>query len=175
MLELFLNFFFVVFLIAIIHNVLPQRTLPLCLTVKVPLFSSQGDKLTCEKKSLTYHFPEADHSQRCFVRLKALWLYFPTSSPLYSAFWLQFLIASLSDYIKESGIYTSTIWLLWDISLPSSSSVSFPNEVIFLASTLCLPDSLACHMVSRMSLDLVPCPRLLLIRVTFNVNFFFSI
>ena len=72
MLELFLNFFFVVFLIAIIHNVLPQRTLPLCLTVKVPLFSSQGDKLTCEKKSLTYHFPEADHSQRCFVRLKAL-------------------------------------------------------------------------------------------------------
>ena len=46
-------------------------------------------------------------------------------------------------------------WLFWDISLPSSGPASFPNKVVFLASTPHLSDSLAYCMASRGSLDSV--------------------
>ena len=80
----FFDLLFIGFIITVMHNGLPQRTQPLCLTVKQKcLVSSQRDRLTlpCEKKISTYPFPEADHSWRCFASLKFLSLYFPTASP----------------------------------------------------------------------------------------------
>ena len=37
---------FVAVVTILIHNGMPQKTLPLCLTIKVPFFSSQRDNLT---------------------------------------------------------------------------------------------------------------------------------
>ena len=59
MLELFLNFFFVVFLIAIIHNVLPQRSRVLCLTVKVLSFRSQLPTCSSLQKRRNEHIPSS--------------------------------------------------------------------------------------------------------------------
>ena len=91
-----------------------------------------------------------------FSRLKTLSLCFPTASSSLSC--LLTLIPPcffLSDSIRETGIQTTTRWLLWDITLPSSQSAGFPNKVVFLASTPCLLYSLACSVISRASLDLV--------------------
>ena len=46
-------------------------------------------------------------------------------------------------------------WLFWDISLPSSQSASFPNKVIIPCLNTSSPDSLACRVASRVSLDSV--------------------
>ena len=57
--------------------------------------------------------------------------------------------------IREPGIQTPQRWLFWGTSLPSSQSADFPNKVVFLASTPHLADSLACHAMSRASLNSV--------------------
>ena len=71
--------------------------------------------------------PEADTSRRCFARLKTLFNF--TSSlplPLYSAFWLLFLIASLSlwCYKKTPSIQVPIRWLLWGFTIFSVSWLS---------------------------------------------------
>ena len=80
-------------------------------------------------------------------------LCFPTASS--SLFCLLTLIPPCFFLSDSPGIQTMTRWLLWDISLPSSQSGGFPNKAVFLASTPCLLDSLACSVTSRVSLDLV--------------------
>ena len=121
------------------------------------------------KKRLTHPFPEM------FCKTEdTFYFIFLLPLPLYSAFWLEFLSPSLSvqfsrsvasDSLQphesqhtrppcpsETGIQAPTRWLFRDISLPSSWSASFLNKVIFLASTPCLLDLLACCAVSRLSL-----------------------
>ena len=110
-----------------IHNGLPQGALPFCLNVK-PKCLCSGKHLdpvhlwmATKKKKLTHPLPEAGHSGGY---LQNLWsFYLTSSSPLH-------LCA-----IKETGIQTLVRWLFRDISLPSSQSASFPNKVVFLAST----------------------------------------
>ena len=77
--------------------------------------------MAARKKKLTHPFPEAGHSRGY---LQNLW-------PFY------FISSSLPPLcaIKETGIQTPIRWLFWDFSLPSSRSASFPNKVVFLAST----------------------------------------
>ena len=101
-------------------------------------------------------FPKACHPWRCFARWRTLSFCFPTASP--SLFCLLTSVPpcfSLSDCLKEPDIQILTRWLPWNISLRSSWSPGFQNKIIFLASTPRLLDSLACHVVSRMSLGLV--------------------
>ena len=80
--------------------------------------------MAARKKKLTHPLSEAGHSRGY---LQNVWPFYFTSSsppPLYA--------------IKETGIQTPIRWLFWDISLPSSLSASFPNKVVFPASTPCL-------------------------------------
>ena len=68
--------------IIIIHNGLPQRTQPLCLTVKVPLFSSERDNLTLptcngHKGEINSPLPKSGPSWGCFARLRALFTLLP--------------------------------------------------------------------------------------------------
>ena len=74
-----LTCFSLLFIITVIHNGLPQRTLPLCQTLKLKCLCSverQSDPahlwMTASKKRLTHPFPDSGHSQTGFVRLKAL-------------------------------------------------------------------------------------------------------
>ena len=100
--------------------------------------------------------PEADPSRRCFARLKTLF-YFTSSLPLplYFAFWLLFFIASLSLWCCKIIPSIQAPIRCYFETLPSSQSASFPNKVVFFASTPCLLASLACSAVSRASLDSV--------------------
>ena len=110
-----------------IHNGLPRGTLPLCLNVKPKCLCSGKHpdpvhlQMAARKEKLTQPLPEAGHSRGY---LQNLWpFYFTSSSP-------PRLCA-----MKETGIQTSIRWLFWDFSLLPSQSASFPNKVIFLAST----------------------------------------
>ena len=77
--------------------------------------------MAARKKKLTYPLPEAGHSRRY---LQNVWpFYFTSSSP-------PPLCA-----IKETGIQTPIRWFFGVTSLASSWSASFPNKVVFLAST----------------------------------------
>ena len=77
--------------------------------------------MATKKKKLTHPLPEAGHSRG---HLQNLWpFYFTSSSP------------PPPCAIKETGIQTLIRWLFWDFSLLSSWSASFPNKVVFLAST----------------------------------------
>ena len=56
-------------------------------------------------------------------------------------------------YFKKPGTQTTTRWLVWDISLPSSQSAGFLNKVVFLGPAPCLWSiGLSC---GKQSLDLV--------------------
>ena len=73
----FIDLFSFAFVIIIIQNVLPQRILPLCLTVELKcLFSAHREIIwpchlwiAARKKRLTHPFPEAGCSQTRFTRL----------------------------------------------------------------------------------------------------------
>ena len=113
------------------QNALPQGTLPLCLNDKPNCLCSGKHPdpihlwMAARKKKLTHPLPEAGHSR---VYLHNLWAsYFTSLSPL-----------PLCS-IKETGIQTPIRCFFGDISLPSSGSASFPNKVVFLASTPRLP------------------------------------
>ena len=124
-----------------------QRTLSLCLTVKLKsLFSSQRDNLTLptweqlqQKEEINTPLPKAGPFQKCFARPK------PRS------FW--FLIASLSLCLCLClSLFLCLSQMFWHpdpdkmvtMSLPSSWSASFSNKVIFFALTPHLLDLSAC-------------------------------
>ena len=120
----FFDLLFVVIVILIEHNGLPQKTLPFCLTVKVPFLSSQGDELTLpsyEKKKLTHTFQRLAHPEMfCKIEDPFLLCFLSVSSSLFCLLTLVSRNFSSSGSIKEPVIQTLTRWLLWDISLPSS-------------------------------------------------------
>jgi len=100
---------------------LPQRILPLCLTVKLNCFCSRPYPHADDWKEEVKHLlPEACHSKRY---LQHLWAFHFVSSP--PPTWS----------IKESCIQTLIRWLFWDISRPSDRSDGFPDKMVFLAST----------------------------------------
>ena len=130
----FFNFCFLLLLftkrILSIHNGLPRGNLSLCLNVK-PKCLCSGEHpdpvhlwMAARKKKLTHALPEAGHSRGYLQNLRLFNFTSPSPPPLCA--------------IKETGIQTPIRWLFWDISLPSSRSASFPNKVVFLASTPCL-------------------------------------
>ena len=77
--------------------------------------------MAVRKKKLTHPLPKAGHSRGYLQNLRPF--YFTSSPP-------PPLCA-----IKETGIQTPIRWFIGDTSLPYSRSASFPNKVIFLAST----------------------------------------
>ena len=122
------------FVIIIIHNVLPQGTLPLCQDVKLKCLCSAHRETMwpcppvndCRKEEIN----------TCPPILPDKWPFYFTSSP-------PLLLCSR----KETGIQIPVRWLLtwvfflvcfcfcfWDTTLPSSLSASFLNKVVLLAS-----------------------------------------
>ena len=99
------------------------------------------------KKEINTHLPKVGHSQRYFVRLKALSLYFPIASPslslyiplplpLYSAFNFSYSLI-LSCWLRKRTWHPDmTRWFLWDSSLPSFQLASFLNKVYSLTQPL---------------------------------------
>lgn len=86
------------------HKGLSQRTLPLGLAVRVPLFNSQRDKsdpthlwMATKKEKINTSLSVDWHFLEMFCKTEDPF-HFTSSMPLppYSAFWLQFPIASLS-------------------------------------------------------------------------------
>ena len=105
-----------------IYNGQPWGTLPLCLNIKPKYLCPPVDGYRKEEINTS---PSQDWPfQEIFARLMAFLLYFLISPHLCS--------------IKEPVIQILIGWLFWDISLPSSWSAGFPNEVVFQASTPCL-------------------------------------
>ena len=97
-----LDLLFVAVVVIIRHNSLPQRTLSLCLMVRLKCLCSAHREIICNpppppphtltfecarKKRLIYPFPDAGHS---WDILQGWWPLFASSLPLplYSAFWL---------------------------------------------------------------------------------------
>ena len=111
--------------------------------------------------------PKVGNSQRCFARPKTLSLTSPLPLPpfqftnplpipLYSTFWLQFLLACLSGSVKETGFQTLTRWLLETFfSLPSSPSASFPNKSCILCFNISSLGFIVCHAAGKASMDSV--------------------
>ena len=94
------------------------------------------------KEEIDTSIPKASHSLRCFARLMALLLYFPTASPsLLCLFTLLPHPFSFWFYERTWNPDPWERWLFWDINLPSSRPAGFPNKVIFLASIPLLLDS----------------------------------
>ena len=138
----FLDLLSIAFVIIILHNGLPQRILPLCLTVKLKCLCSEPCPPIDGRKEKTNTPPclrLAILGDIC--KINGLFTLFPPPCHLWS--------------IKEPGIQTPKRWLFWNISLPSSWSAGFLNKIVFLASTPRLSDSLACHVESTASLELV--------------------
>ena len=96
-----------------IHNGLPRGTLSLCLNLcsepclPVDSYREGRNKHICPP-------PQGWPFQEILARLMAFLLDFLTSHPS----------------IKEPSFQTPIRWLFWDISLPSSQSVSFSNKVV---------------------------------------------
>ena len=102
----FVDLLFVAVII-IIHNGLPQRTLPLCLTVGLKRLCSSHREIidpahlwmATGKKRLACPFPEAGHSQKCFARLKTFFNLLPHCLSLSSlSFDFSYLLPSLWFY-----------------------------------------------------------------------------
>ena len=123
----FFDLFSIAFVIIIIINGLPQRILPLCLTVKVPLFRPVSACRWQEEINTSLCLRLAILVNVC--KIKGLFTL------------LLHLVPSLIH--KRTGIQTQIRWLFWDVSLPSSLSASFRNKVIFLIPTSPRSDSLA--------------------------------
>ena len=138
---------FIAFVIIIIHNGLPQGTLPLCLNVKLKCLCSAHKETIWpgppvngfRKEDINPSPPQCWPSQ---AKLTAFLLYFLTSCP---------------SLFYKSGIQTLVRWLFWDISLPSSQSAGFPNKVAIPCLNTSPPDLLACSVcvASKGSLDSV--------------------
>ena len=133
--------FFITFLIIIIHNGPSQRSLSLCLNVKVPCLTP-SPSVEGRKKEINTSPAWGLPFQEIFARLMAFLLCFLTFPLLWS--------------IKEPEIQ-SHVWLFWDISLTSPQSAGLQIKSYFLPQHL-VSDSLACCTVSRASLDLVTIP-----------------
>ena len=135
----FFDLLFIAFVISI-HNGLLKSTLPLCLTVKVPLFRTWS----------TYRWQKGRNEHLLCLRLAIL----GDVCKINDLFTLLPHLPHLWS-IKETGFQTPVGWLFWVARLPVFSVSCFRNKVIFLASVPHLLDSLACHAVSRVSLDSV--------------------
>ena len=117
---------FAAFVIIIIHNVLPQGTLPLCQDVKLK-------RLCSTHRETMWPCPPVNDCRKeeintCPPILPDKWPFYFTSSP-------PLLLCSR----KENGIKIQVRWLLTfffflDTILPTSQSASFLNKVVFLAS-----------------------------------------
>ena len=134
----FFDLLFIAFVIIIICNRCLKGPCPSVWLLKVPFFRTlsscrwqegRNERIPCLRLAIL--------GDVC--KINGLFLCFLTSPYLWS--------------IKEPGIWTPIRSLFWGTSLPSSQSASFLNKVIFLVSTPHLSDSLACHGVSRASLD----------------------
>ena len=76
----------------------------------------------CKGEKLTHPLAKTCPSRRYLQELNCFFTLFPHLLP--------------SLIYKKPGIQALTRWLFWDISLPSSRSLSSLNKVLFLASTL---------------------------------------
>ena len=104
--------------------------------------------------------PKVGHSQRCFARPKTLSLTSPLPLPpfqftnplrlpLYSTFWLQFLLACLSGSVKETSFQTLARWLLETLVYHLLHQPAFQIKVVFYASTSLLSDSLSVMLLAE--------------------------
>ena len=122
-------------------NGLLQRILPLCLTVKLKCLCSESHPPVDDRK-------EEINTAPC-QKLSIIGV-FERLNDLFPLFHLPYLWS-----MQEPDIQTLTRWLFGDISLPFCLSASFLNIILFSAWTPTPSDSLAFHVASRASLDLV--------------------
>ena len=153
----FFDLLFIAFVITIIYNSLPQRTLPLCLAVKLKCFCLAHREIIwpcppVKKKRLTHPFQRLVLPRDVPQDWTPLFTLLPhcLSSILPSDF-ISLLLFSLG-LCEKTWHPEPTRWLIWDISLPSSPSAGFPNKVVFLASTLHILDSSTSHAENSTSL-----------------------
>ena len=120
----FSDLLFIAFVIAIIHTVLPQKTLPLCLIVKLKsLCSAHRERIwPCplvnsynKKKKLIHCFQRLALSGDVLQECRPFLLYFFTAPPLFCLLTSVPHCRSLSDSITDSKR-----WLLWDIQFSRS-------------------------------------------------------
>ena len=131
----FFDLLFIAFVITIIYNSLPQRTLPLCLTVKLKCLCLAHRKIIwpcppVKKKRLTHPFQRLAlprDVQQVWTPLFTLLPHCLSLSILLSDFF-SLLLFSLWLY-ERTWHPEPTRWLAWDISLPSSPSAGFPHKV----------------------------------------------
>ena len=151
----FFDLLFIAFVITIIYNSLPQRTLPLCLTVKLKCLCLAHRKIIwpcppVKKKRLTHPF------QRLVIPLE---MFCKTEDP----FTLFPHCVSLS--ILSFDFSSSLLLSLWSIKDPNKMVILRFNLLSLLApwlKSLALTphflDSLACHAASRASWNSVTIP-----------------
>ena len=146
----FIDLLFVAVII-IIHNGLPQRTLPLCLTVGLKRLCSSHREIidpahlwmATGKKRLAPPFPEAGHSQKCFVRLKTFFNLLPHCLSLSSlSFDFSYSLLSLWFYKR--------IWQPDPKKMVETIAFHFLSQPAFCIKSYSLPqlcplDFLACH------------------------------
>ena len=115
-----------------IHNGLPQGTLPLCLNVKVPLFSSQRNTLTLLTSKLLQKRRNNTSSPWGWLKpgdiLQDLWPFYFTSSP-----------PPHLCSIKEANIQTLIGWYSRTLVHHLLGCPTFWIKSLFLASTPRLP------------------------------------
>ena len=85
----------------------------------------------CKKEEINHPHPR--------LVIPKMFTLFTLLPPCISLSILPFYFTSLSDSMKETGIQTPLRWFFGDPSPPSFQSASFPNKVVFFASTPRLP------------------------------------
>ena len=128
-----------------------RRILPLCLTVKLKCLCSAHKEIIwpClpvngyKKEEINTYLSKGWPFPEMFYKTEDPFYFTSSLSlPLYSASPSLFCLwtsvphcFSLSGSIKEPDIQIPARWLLWDISLPSPRSASFPNSHILCLNT----------------------------------------
>ena len=137
----FFDLLSIAFVIIIIHNGLPQRILPFCLTSELKCLCPEPcPPADCRKKEINTFLCLRLAILGDICKMNGLFYFVSSPPPLISIH-------------KRIWHPDQTRGLFWDISLPTSWSAGSPNKVIFLASTPPFSDSLAFGAVSRESVD----------------------
>ena len=142
------------FPIIIIHNSLLERTLPLW------LYSVHREIIwpcpaTTKKKRLTHPFQRLALPRDVFQVWRPFLFYFFTASPSLFSILTSFpYFLSLSGSLKQPGFQSPT-WWSFETLVCHLLGHSFPNKVIFLASTHHLLELLTYHAGNRVSWDWV--------------------
>ena len=139
------NFLFVAFVIIIIQNGLGQRTLPLCMTVKLKCLCSEPCPSVDGRKEKNEHTP--------YLRFVIL-----GDICKISGLFILLLYCPHLWSIKETGTQISIRWLFWDISLSSSPLAGSP-KFVFLASTHLHVIGLSCDKQNELGPVMALCIR----------------